>query len=229
MVEKGSSGQNRLFSIVRHTVSLYGVFPRGLSGYSVDRYIRGELSVSKKILFSNFPDEQLQQDMIDELSEMKPNRAPSLMTLLDVLKSGISKARKSGVGWEKIAVYITEKTGTEVSAEAVSQSYTTMVRERKNKDKSEDDLSYTQLKYRYNTALKILKRHGIHESEVDAYIAEERKKKQDRIRKKEEEEIPKKPADESVGERSETENVVKEHVQPRTEQENRIREDKDLS
>lgn len=190
--------------------------------------------MAKKILISNFPDEQLQNSMIAELSEMKPNRTTSLMSLMDVLKAGISKARKSGVGWEKIAEYIAEKTGTEVSPDAVCQSYMTLERERKNKERSADELTYAQLRYRYNTAIKIMKSHGIEESEIDAYITEERKKKQERSKKKNEDEKPQENIKENTVEEPDTKNVEQENLEShRHEQENVIeniiREDKDLS
>lgn len=143
--------------------------------------------MAKKIIISKFPDENLQNEMLSYLNEMKPERTTSLMSLLDALKNGIAKARKSGVGWEKIAAYISEKTETKISPDALSQSYTTLEREAKNKGRSADEISYTQLRYRYNTAVKLLKMKGINESDIDDMIAEDKKIKQEKSKKKTEE------------------------------------------
>ena len=39
--------------------------------------------MAKKIIISKFPDENLQNEMLSYLNEMKPERTTSLMSLLD--------------------------------------------------------------------------------------------------------------------------------------------------
>ena len=143
--------------------------------------------MAKKILFEKFPDEALQATMLEHLSKMEPKRKPTLKSLMELLRSGIAKAKKNGVQWNDIAAYITETMDQQVTGEAVAQSYMSSEREIKNRGKADFEISYSQLKMRYNMALRLLEEHGINEKNIIDLINEERRKRQEKDKNKTEE------------------------------------------
>lgn len=101
----------------------------------------------------------------------------TLMSLLDQLKDDIRSARQAGVSWDDIAEFVAKLTDTDISSVAVSTSYLSLVREEKNEGRGDNDLSYTQLKYRYRVALQLLKKLGKSEEDIENIINRERRKR----------------------------------------------------
>ena len=115
--------------------------------------------MAKIIQLKKVPDEQNLKRMLSDLSDMRP-RTSALMSLLDVLQAGIATARSKGVEWEDIAKYVSKETETEINPDTIAQSYAAMIREQKNSERAEGELTYTQLKYRYKIAINLLKKSG---------------------------------------------------------------------
>ena len=132
--------------------------------------------MAKRILIENFPNPEKIDAMVSALSAMQPEPTNTLTSLVDRLKTGIYNAKKSGVGWDKIASYIKQETGVDVSATSVSQAYGILDRDSKNKARSKDEPSYTKLKTMYNAALKFLSDHNL-KNEFEEQLKIKRKAK----------------------------------------------------
>ena len=132
--------------------------------------------MAKKLIIQKFPSSDEQATLIKELSELKPE-STGLVSLTEVLRQGIVSARKNEVTWEKIAKFLSEKTETEITAEALSQAFQSSERDRKNKGRSNEEPTYAQLKSKFHMALKLLAESGISVEEFEKKFVESRKKR----------------------------------------------------
>lgn len=132
--------------------------------------------MAKKLTIVKFPTTDEQSELIRELSELKPESS-GLVSLTEVLRQGIVSARKNDVTWEKIAKFLSEKTETEITAEALSQAFQSSEREKKNKGRLGEEPTYAQLRSKYHMALTLLAESGISEEEFEKKFVESRKKR----------------------------------------------------
>ncbi len=131
--------------------------------------------MAKKLIIQKFPSSDEQSALIKELSELKPESS-GLVSLTEVLRQGIVSARKNEVTWEKIAKFLSEKTETEITAEALSQAFQSSEREKKNRGRSSEEPTYAQLRSKFQMALKLLDENGISEEEFEKKFVESRKR-----------------------------------------------------
>ena len=111
----------------------------------------------------------------EDLKGIQKKPDSTLTWLVSQLEEGIEQARESGVSWDDIAKKISEHTGTEIKSKSLRHAYTSYKRKQNNKDREPNDLTYFQLKQRYNATLKVLKNHNIPEVEIDKVLEESRK------------------------------------------------------
>ncbi len=147
----------------------------------------------KKITIVAMPDGEKVQDMMEHLRQMRKADSGGLSSLVDRLREGIKTARDNGVEWDAIARYLSSETMTEISADAIAQSYTAAEGERLNAGRKRDAPSYAALSRSYAAAIRLLAKicgtsiEDAEKSVQDEILAEREKRRKKKEEKKEKE------------------------------------------
>ena len=179
--------------------------------------------MAKVLKLKNILSEKEIEEARADISAMR-HKPSTLMSLLDLLKTEITNARQLGVSWDEIAEYVSKITETDISPGALSVSFTSLVREIKNAERGDSDLSYTQLQRRYRIALQLLNKLGKSEDDIEDIITREKRRRKNDPQSNEQPTVDKTITEERKTSKNNTDNEA-EQVQVDEQQKNENQED----